>query len=424
MRDLSAETYDFLTAIDMNPDQTDINAFMRAFLDEMDAGLAGRPSSLRMIPTYVSADGTPADDEPVIAIDAGGTNLRVALVTFSGGRPTVLREKKCRMPGSRGEVSADDFFSALADEVLPFARQSRRIGFCFSYPTAMHPDGDGEIICLTKEVRVSGIEGRVIGQGLLDALREKGAAGPFSLILLNDTTAGLLGGLAELGLGTVGGIAGLVLGTGCNSCYAERGEKIKKLPGARDMIVNCESGNFARAFRGRADELADAGSEAPGAYLFEKMLSGVYLGRLVTREAALAAEHGLLSPAFASAAPDFTAPELDDFLRGNENRVAALCTGTDREVLRRLVDSVFERAAKLVCGNVLALCLHCDGGLSEQQPFTVVAEGSTFYNSLLLRKKLDRCLTEVAEQECGRYIVFRRAENATLAGAAFAALTR
>ena len=424
MRDLASEIYDFLTSIDMNPAQTDINTFMKTFLDEMNAGLAGQPSSLRMIPTYVSPAGVPADGEPVIAIDAGGTNLRVALVTFSGGRPTVLREKKSRMPGSRGEVSADEFFSALADEVLPFTRQSSRIGFCFSYPTEMHPDGDGEIICLTKEVRVSGIEGRVIGSSLIRALHEKGASGPFSLILLNDTTAGLLGGAAELGLDTVGGIAGLVLGTGCNTCYTECGGKIKKLSGARDMIVNCESGNFAKAFRGRADERVDAASENPGAYLFEKMLSGAYLGKVVTQEAVLAAEKGLLSPAFAAPTPDFTAQELDELLRGGENRVAALCTGTDREILLRLTENVFERAARLVCANVLALCIHCDGGLSEQQPFTVVAEGSTFYNSLLLRKKLDRCLVEVAEQDCGRHIAFHRAENATLAGAAFAALTR
>ena len=423
MRDLSAKTCDFLTSIDMNPIQTDVHAFMRTFLDEMDAGLSGQPSSLRMIPTYVSADGTPAENEPVIAIDAGGTNLRVALVEFSSGRPNVMCEKKRHMPGSRNEVSADEFFSALADEVLPFTRQSSRIGFCFSYPTEIRPDGDGEIICLTKEVRVSGIEGRVIGQSLLEKLHEKGVTKRFSLILLNDTTAGLLGGAAEQELVSAGGIAGLVLGTGCNTCYAERGAHIKKLADAKDMIVNCESGNFARAFRGRADERVDAALENPGAYLFEKMLSGVYLGKLVTQEAVLAAERGLLSPAFAAPLPEFTTLELDELLRGNDNRVTALCSGDDRELLSRFADSVFDRAAKLVCATVLALCLHCDGGQSERQPFTVFAEGSTFYNSLLLRKKLDGYLMDIAERECGRHILFHRAENATLVGAAFATLT-
>ena len=424
MRDLSSETLQFLTSIDMNPAQTDVNTFIKAFLCEMDAGLAGGPSSLRMIPTYVSAGGTPAEHVPVIAIDAGGTNLRVALVEFQNGRPLVLREEKGPMPGSRGIVSAETFFSALADTVLPFARESSRIGFCFSYPTEMFPDGDGEVICLTKEVRVSGISGRVIGRSLIDALHEKGASGDFSLVLLNDTTAGLLGGAALPEIDGTGGLAGLVLGTGCNTCYAECGTRMKKLPGAKNMIVNCESGNFSKAFRGRADELVDAASENPGAYLFEKMLSGVYLGRVVTQEAILASQAGLLSPAFARPDPSFTAVELDDFLRGNENRISALCSGTDREVLTRLTDSVFDRAAKLVCANVLALCLHCDGGRSAQRPFTVVAEGSTFYHSLLLRKKLDGYLADLAGQSCGRHIVFRRVENATFAGAAFAALTR
>jgi len=423
MRDPAPEIYDFLTSINMNPAQTDSSTFLAAFLAEMDAGLAGRPSSLRMIPTYVSAEGAPPDGEKVITIDAGGTNLRVALVEFQNGRPVVLREQSGAMPGSRGEVGADAFFDELAEAVVPFAGESGRIGFCFSYPTEMHPDGDGEIICLTKEVRVRGIEGCVIGAGLLEKLREKGAERDFSLVLLNDTTAGLLGGRAELGLDPAGGLAGLVLGTGCNSCYAERGGRIAKLPGAPNMIVNCESGNFAGAFRGRADELLDAGSENPGAYLFEKMTSGAYLGGIVTQEAALAAREGLLSPAFTALERPMTTTELDELLRGGENRVTALCRGTDREALRCFAESAFDRSAKLVSAKLLALCLHCGGGESAETPFTVVAEGSTFYRSLLLRPRLEAYLQNTASAR-GRHIVLCRAAHATLAGAAFAALTR
>lgn len=424
MSRLSAETERFLTAIDMHPAQTDTDAFIDAFLREMDAGLADRPSSLRMLPTFVSSAGVPAEQEPVIALDAGGTNLRAALLEFRNGSPLVLREERSSMPGSRGSVPAEAFFSALAEVALPFTRESSRIGFCFSYPAEIYPEGDGRIICLTKEVSVDGIEGRMVGQGLIDALCEGGVKGPLSCVVLNDTTAGLLGGGASLGLNSADGLAGLVLGTGCNSCFDERGTKIRKLPAAKDMIVNCESGNFAGAFRGRADERVDALSENPGAYLFEKMLSGVYLGRVVTQEAVLAAEAGLLSPAFADPAPAFTTVELDDFLRGKENRISALCSGRDRRTLMELTDSVFDRAAKLVCANVLSLCLHCGSGESGEHPFAVVAEGSTFYRSLLLRKKLEVYLADIAECRYGRHIAFCRAENATLTGAAFAALTR
>lgn len=422
MRDISAEISAFLTFIDMHPAQTDVDVFVKAFLAEMDAGLAGGSSSLKMIPSYVSADGTPEDGVPVIAIDAGGTNLRVALVEFQNGRPVVLREQESPVPGSRGEVSAEAFFAELADDVLPFTQESDRIGFCFSYPAVIFPDGDGQVICLTKEVRVSGIEGRMIGRSLLRKLGEKGVKKDFTLTILNDTTASLLGGMAAPGLDPKGGVAGLILGTGCNTCYAERGERIKKLHGAGNMIVNCESGNFSRAFRGRADEMVDASSENPGAYRFEKMLSGVYLGRVVTCEAQLAAKEGLLSAAFRDIGAPFTAPELDDFLRGGENRAAALCRGTDREALARLIDLSFARAGKLICANVLALCLHCDGGKTAAYPFSVVAEGSTFYKSLLLRDKLGGYMKSVAQEAYGRRIAFYRAERATLNGAAFAAL--
>ena len=423
MRAPSQEISDFLRSIGMHPEQTVPEAFIRTFLAEMDRGLAGQESSLKMIPTYLSAAGRPAEHERVIVIDAGGTNLRVALLEFRSGRAVVLREEKGPMPGSRGAIDADTFFSVLADRVLPFTSESDRIGFCFSYPTAMHPDGDGEIICLTKEVRVSGIEGRLIGCGLLEKLHEKGAQNHFSLVLLNDTAAGLLGGAVTLGLDPENGLAGLVLGTGFNTCYAERGTRITKLPGAKDMLINCESGNFSKTFRGQADELVDAESDDSGAYLLEKMASGAYIGRIVTKETELAAQRGLLSQAFA-APTMFETVELDALLRGGENRVTAMCTGSDRARLAELTESDFDRAAKLVCANVLALCLHCGGGVSPEKPFTVVAEGSTFYRSLLLRQKLDTYLRSIGELDDQRFVTFRRAEDATLAGAAFAALPR
>lgn len=60
--------------------------------------------------------------------------------------------------------------------------------------------------------------------------------------------------------------------------------------------------------------------------------------------------------------------------------------GEDREVAQP-ADRVFDRAAKLVCANVLSLCLHCDGGWARPT-LHGRRRGSTFYNSFLLRKKL------------------------------------
>jgi len=418
--DILKETDDFLRGIGVHPDQTDIKTLTDVFLSQMDSGLNGLDSSLAMIPTYIDVKGTPADDSPVIAIDAGGTNLRVGLVTFRNGQPVTEHLEKCAVPGSRGEVTKDEFFGFIANLILPLTEYTDKVGFCFSYPMEVTEDLDGIIQLLNKELRVTDVAGAYIGRTLDEKLKERGVEKSMHFVLINDTVAGLMGGLACLGLDTEGGIAGLILGTGSNICYLEKGSKIGKLQNPGDMIINCESGNFNGAFRGEPDRLLDAGSKNPGRFWFEKMMSGAYLGNLISKAASLAAEKGLLSPGFKE--NSFMAPELDDFLRGEQNRISRLCTGDDRQVLSRIIDTFFERSAKLVCGTIAALILHTDGGKTPEHSFTIVAEGSMFWVSMLLKDKLDKYIKEYIEEGMGRCVRICRAENSTMAGSAMSTL--
>jgi len=422
MREIIKKTNELLREISMHPDLTDIKAMTEVFISEMERGLRGEVTSIPMIPTYISALGTPLDNVPVIAVDAGGTNLRVALVTFINGKPIVSRLDKFPMPGSLYEISAEEFFTELAEKILPLTVVSDRIGFCFSYPAEIFPDRDGKIICLTKEVSVTNSEGQVIGQELKRKLRELGVSKSLNFTLLNDTVASLMGGVAEFTLSGFDGLCGLILGTGYNTCCLEKGENISKLGKVADMIINCESGNFTKAVRGRVDEMIDISAEHPSVNTLERMLSGAYIGKIVTNTAHFAARKGLLSDEFAEVMPPFISPELDDFLRGADNRVSRMCVGTDAEVLREIIDKTFERAARLVCANIAALCLHYDGGKSAEKPFGVVAEGSTFYKSLLFREKLVRYVKSDIEGKLSRFVVFKQTENATLTGSALSAL--
>ncbi len=413
---------DFLKSINMHPEQTDIDKTAESILSEMNRGLKGEASSIQMIPTFISAEGKAPENAPVIAIDAGGTNLRVGLVTFSDGEPRLSRFEKCPVPGSYGSILAADFFSELADKILPLTAESDTIGFCFSYPAEIFPNRDGRILQLNKELSVSGAEGKIIGEELIRKLKDAGVSKPLRFTLLNDTVAGLMGGLATLRLSHCDGLAGLILGTGYNTCYIERGARIEKLCSSHDMIINCESGIFNKALRGRSDELVDAANAIPNDHWLEKMLSGAYHGGVISRTAALAQNAGLLSEAFKEGFKEFTTPELDDFLRGADNRVSKMCVGDDRELLTAIIDRSFERAARLVCANILALCLQVDGGKSEARPFCVVAEGSTFHNSLLFKSKLERLLNDHVKEKRSRHIISVQAENSTMAGTALAAL--
>ena len=63
-------------------DRVDPFALVEDVLFEMERGLRGSASSLPMIPTYISPVFRIAPFKTVIALDAGGTNLRSALVKF------------------------------------------------------------------------------------------------------------------------------------------------------------------------------------------------------------------------------------------------------------------------------------------------------------------------------------------------------
>ena len=412
---------EFLNSINMHPHQTDMELFIKNIRTEMERGLEGKPSSLKMIPSYIGAHGEIRLNEPVIAIDAGGTNMRTGLVSFTEAGLKLEHFKKCPMPGSGGEISVDRFFSIIAEKILPLTEFSHKISFCFSYPAEVFENRDGKIICFIKEVKVRDSEGVVIGETLLKKLHELGQTKPMGFTLLNDTTAGLMGGIATLDLKKADGLCGLVLGTGLNSCYLEKGKKIKKLSGVGDMIINCESGIFDRAFRGESDLMCDRSSEVCGDHQLEKMLSGVYHGSVISNTIFLAAKAGLLSEGFL-AHREFTTPELDNFLRGEENEVKKLCRNSDEEIVREIIDLSFERGARLVCAMLCAHCLHCNGGRSEKTPFCVVAEGSTIHQSLLFKKKLENYLENYAKNKLGCNISLVRAENSTMAGAALAAL--
>ncbi len=98
-------------------------------------GLAGRPSSLFMIPTYLT-DGTAVPrNQPVIVMDAGGTNFRIAEVHFDDlGAPVVEGFAKYPMPGTQEELSCDAFFDRLAGYIMRIPGYQRPCGILFLVP--------------------------------------------------------------------------------------------------------------------------------------------------------------------------------------------------------------------------------------------------------------------------------------------------
>jgi hexokinase len=429
----SERALEFLRATRMFHGDIDARRCVDEFREEMEAGLCGRPSSLKMIPTFIEADREIPVGEPVIAIDAGGTNLRVALVDFDAeGEARLSAFERHRMPGLDGEIPAQEFFDTLAGHMRRVAARAGRVGLSFSYPAEILPTRDGKILGLSKELRVAGVVGQLVGERLDAALRASGLRGTHKFVVLNDTVGALLAGRAASGARRHSRYVGFVLGTGLNCAYVEANDRVPKrsdLPAGGRQIINVESGAYGRVPRGDVDLALDATSAEPGNYQLEKTSSGAYLGALCLQAFQAAAEEKLFSAGARDCLrtwPRLDTPELEPFLGGEGGaalHTALIRAGTpqDLEVACALVDLLLERAAKLVAVNMAAAVLKSVNTGPADAPACITVDGSTFYRLRGYQRRItawvDRILADRARYE------ITSVENAALIGAAVGGIT-
>ncbi|MGD9347159.1 MAG: hexokinase [Candidatus Aminicenantes bacterium] len=409
-------------------ERIDPDSVLDDFLKEMESGLAGKESSLAMIPTFISIENSVPAFKPVIALDAGGTNLRVAEVVFDGdGNPRISRLTKHKMPGSGGELNKNDFFDKFVEFLLPFAGRADSVGFCFSYPAEIYPDRDGRLIAWTKEIQAPEIVGKFIGKNVFERLARKGHRLKFTI--LNDTVATLLAGKSVDFEHNYDTYIGFILGTGTNTAYIERNSRITKrndLDLSDSQAINTESGNFSKCPRGPVDIEFDKTTEDPGQYPFEKMISGAYLGGLCLTALSKAAGEGLLSwegTRWISSREALSTIDVDSILRGPEKGIAGglrdLSTD-DREVIRYLCSAVCERAALLAAINVGAAILKSSGGLSSR-PVCVNIDGSVYYKIKGFSRMVEGYLEKILRPKHISYELIR-VDDSPLIGAAVAGL--
>ncbi len=435
MQGLRNKVESFLKKYGMDAASVDLEKNCRLFIDEMKKGLEGT-SSLLMIPTYIGIDKDIPLNEPIIAVDAGGTNFRVAVIHFDENKKLVIEDfQNYPMPGSKGEISKEEFFETMADYIQPVLHKSNKISFCFSYPVEILPDRDGRVIMFAKEVKVRDVEGELLGKNLIETFKKRGYKNVESIIVLNDTVATLLAGKASAPDRVFDGYIGFILGTGTNMCYAEKCENITKVPElaaqSGSILINTESGVYDKVPRGQIDIEFDNATVNPGDHVFEKTLSGAYQGGLILAVIRKAVQDGLFSAEAAeklNSIKELAAKEIDDFLNypfGNNalaNCFVKADSNDDRNVLFLIIDNIFERIAKFVAFSLTAVMEKTGIGYDPLKPVLITADGSTFYKSKLFRSKLDYYVRTYMNDTKGLYCEFAKVDNGTLIGTAIAGL--
>ncbi|MDR2964503.1 MAG: hexokinase [Treponema sp.] len=432
-------------------DNINSQSLIKEILSEMERGLEGSASSLQMIPSYITppALNSIPPGKTVLALDAGGTNLRTSLVSFNeNGEAIAQGTTKTPMPGTTGTLNSEDFFNAIADACLPLLTSGVKIegiGFTFSYPMEITQDSDGILLGFSKEVDAPDVAGKAVGKSLREALVKKGFVYNGPIVLLNDTVATLLSGLTSISpdgepvrskndFNTVPGpVIGFILGTGFNTAYPEN--KIPKINfnSETTQIVVCETGNFDVSYRGKLDKDFDSTTKNPGTYFLEKATSGAYLGPLSLHIFKQAIKDKLLvfnKSDEMLAMPHLETRFLNEFTHSplaaqgplgslfNKDEAGALAA------VQYLTSIITERGALFSAAVLAATIEKISHSYEPYSPVRIAVEGTTYLIYKGMRRSIESYLHRMLYKEKPRPYAVSPVEQASLFGAAVAALSK
>ncbi|MDR2660004.1 MAG: hexokinase [Spirochaetaceae bacterium] len=429
------------------------NILIQDYCIAMDRGLKGEKAhSLPMIPTYLSPKKKSLAGKKVVALDAGGTNLRAARIKFDdNGGYVIESERKTFMPGTKGALTADEFFSDIAAFCEPLFDGStiEGIGFCFSFFMEMTPEGDGIPLSFSKELELSDLIGHPLGKGLREALNRRGVKFSGHITMLNDTVATLLCGYSQIPAripskfassgqnqsekmeAEAGPAIGFILGTGFNIAYCET--KIPKInfeSKTEPQIVVCEPALLDFRHQGAIDREFDAETKQPGMAGIEKAMSGAYLGQLSLHILKHAVRDGILRFKKSAELLEMKHLETKDL---NTLLQAPLALGgplgklfapDEADALRSLVyieSIVTERAAVLAAASLAAVIKHCESAYDPLAPVRVAVEGTTFSMYHFLSEAMRARFHEYINVVSPRFCIIETVDQASLFGAATAA---
>ncbi|XP_022245424.1 hexokinase-2-like [Limulus polyphemus] len=275
-------------------------------LHEFNCGLAKEThplSTVKMFPTYVRDVPNGSEQGKFLALDLGGTNFRVLLIDLDGDKfqmENIIYPIPQRIMLGTGE----ELFNHIADCLANFMEKNGMtdkklpLGFTFSFPCKQEGLTKARLVTWTKGFKCAGVEGKDVVQLLREAVLRK-KINIDVVAVVNDTTGTLMSCAHKNSECRIG----VIVGTGTNACYMEKLENVElwddDQEDPKQVIINTEWGAFGDNrcldfLRTRYDREIDENSLNAGKQLFEKMISGMYMGELVRRVLVHLVEEGLL----------------------------------------------------------------------------------------------------------------------------------
>lgn len=358
-----------------------LRQIVQHFLSEFKKGLEIEDYTLAMIPSFVTELPNGKELGNYLSLDLGGTNFKVSEIHLEPQHQVRVRQKKFYIPETARNADGERLFDFMADSVESFLKETGNsleneyeLGFTFSFPVRQTGINSGELYLWSKEFNCRNTQGNDVVRMLNDAFK-RNKINVHIRALVNDTVGILMAGAYKDPQTHIG----LVLGEGTNVAYIENMEKIKKWRGPQPesgkMIINTEWGDFDDEKIvlpiNKFDILVDQKSTNPGKHVFEKMISGFYLGEIVRLTCLFLIEKKMLfngrsSPVIekpnsfeiqylSRIERDYTIDLSDTKLILQDLLLIPYTTLKDRRIVRRVVELVNIRSARLTACGIVSL---------------------------------------------------------------------
>ncbi|QPG76209.1 hypothetical protein FOA43_003595 [Brettanomyces nanus] len=407
-----------------------LNHIIEYFISELNRGLhdGTDPLGIPMNAAWVMDYPTGNEKGDYLALDLGGTNMRVVVVHLLGNHKFTTEQSKFKLPSTiRTTKNREDLFGFIAESLGKFLKEKNPngipegkvfpLGFTFSYPCTQTRVDVGVLQRWTKGFDIPGVEGEDVVALLKKDIKKRNL--PIKIVsLINDTCGTLVASrytdpLTEMGC---------IFGTGVNGAYYEKVSNISKIDGTLEddilpsskMLINCEYGSFDNIHkvlpRNTYDKEIDEESPRPGQQTFEKMTSGYYLGELI-RKSMLECYNGgvlfkhlaknsegaknlnkayLLDTSFLSALESDETQDLSETDSQFKETLAVQTTLEERLFAKKLASFIGTRAARLSTCGISAACKkmnykHCH----------IAADGSVFMRYPHFPERAAQALSDV-----------------------------
>ncbi|KAK6621518.1 hypothetical protein RUM44_001325 [Polyplax serrata] len=376
---------------------------------------------VKCFPTYVQDLPNGKEKGKFLALDLGGTNFRV-LIIYLEENHFDMKSKIYPIPEAIMLGTGTQLFDHIAECLAIFTKENNvnseklPLGFTFSFPLHQEALTVGLLTRWTKGFACSGVVGENVVRLLREALERRHDVQIDVCAILNDTT----GTLMSCAWKNPHCRIGLIVGTGSNACYVEKTDRVETFKGGEKkkpyVVVNTEWGAFGDDgcldhIRTSYDTELDGNSINSGKQLFEKMISGMYMGELVRIILVHLIELGLLFNGNSSDIIEKRGQFLTKYVSEIESekkgvydkcqqvlKTVGITSVTDEDCanVRFVCQCVSRRAAHMVSAGIAALIEKM-----EQNNITVAVDGSVYryhpHFHDLMKAKTSELLTHPAK---------------------------